>query len=251
MKKGRSDRTAAADWRLLNKKGREKKSPVQLKKITFKEEISMTENIEVLTHSSIRIHGSCGTIYIDPYQVRETPKDADYLFITHDHYDHYSLEDIQKVIGANTVLIVPEKMLKGVKADFGDREILTVCPGESYQVRELAFETVAAYNLLKPFHPKNKGWCGYILTVNGSRIYIAGDTDATKEALAVTCDIAMVPIGGTFTMDAKKAAELINRIGPKVAIPVHYGSVAGKPEDAGIFRRGVKPSVTVETKLVF
>lgn len=211
----------------------------------------MTKNIEVLTHSSIRIQNASGTIYIDPYRIKETTNDADYIFITHDHYDHYSPEDISKVIGQKTVFIVPEKMTNTVTSDFSEWEVKSVRPGESYHVNDLAFETVPAYNLLKPFHPKKNGWCGYLMTIDGNRVYIAGDTDATKEAKSVKCDIAMVPIGGTFTMNAKKAAELINHIKPKVAIPIHYGSVAGKPEDADVFRQSIDASVAVEVKLKF
>ena len=210
----------------------------------------MTDNIEVLFHSSIRIHSSVGIIYIDPFKIEKEYNDADYIFITHDHYDHYSVEDIKKVVGEKTVFVVPEKMGKTVASDCtGHGEIRTVSPVKEYIVNNIEFETVPAYNLLKPFHPKKSEWCGYILIIDGKRIYIAGDTDATKEAKAVKCDIAMVPIGGTFTMDAKKAAELINTIKPKVAIPTHFGSVAGKPEDAIVFAQSVDPSVTVENKL--
>jgi L-ascorbate metabolism protein UlaG (beta-lactamase superfamily) len=109
--------------------------------------------------------------------------------------------------------------------------ILTVKPGVYREVEDLEFETVPAYNLLKPFHPKGAEWVGYILRIDGKRIYIAGDTDETKEAKAVKCDIALVPIGGTYTMDAKKAAELVNTIRPEVAIPTHYGSIVGKPRN--------------------
>lgn len=212
----------------------------------------MTENIEVLFHSSIRIHSSVGIIYIDPFKIDIAYNDADYIFITHDHYDHYSVEDIKKVVGEKTVFVVPEKMGRTVSSDFkGHGEIRTVSPGKECIVNNIEFETVAAYNLLKPFHPKMAGWCGYILILDGKRIYVAGDTDATKEAKAVKCEIAMVPIGGTFTMDAKKAAELINTIKPQVAIPTHFGSVAGKPEDALTFAQNVDPSVVVENKLKF
>lgn len=210
----------------------------------------MTENIEVLIHSSIRIKSSAGMIYIDPFKVSTSYNDADFIFITHDHYDHYSAEDIRKVMGENTVLIVPERMVKTVSDDFSDScEIRTVHPGESCCIKNLEFETTPAYNLLKPFHPKKSGWCGYILLVDGKRIYAAGDTDATKEAKNVKCDIAMVPIGGVFTMDAKKAAELINHIKPETAIPIHYGSAVGKPEDAEIFQQNVDPSIVVEIKM--
>lgn len=175
--------------------------------------------------------------------------DADYILITHDHYDHFSPEDIRKAAGEDTVLIVPEKMGKkaGKEIPFLTK-ICTVRPGERREIEGLMLETVPAYNMLKPFHIKSAGWVGYILTLEDKRIYIAGDTDATKEAEQVKCDIALVPIGGTYTMDAKKAAELVSRICPETAIPTHYGSIVGKPEDAEVFAAHVKDQVRVEVK---
>jgi L-ascorbate metabolism protein UlaG (beta-lactamase superfamily) len=128
---------------------------------------------------------------------------------------------------------------------------VTVSPGESYEIDGLSIETVPAYNLLKPFHPKSAEWVGYIVKDGGKRIYICGDTDATKEAKAVQCDIALVPIGGTYTMDAKKAAEFVNELQPKVVIPVHYGTVVGKPADGEVFKKHVKDPVVVEFKITF
>ena len=219
----------------------------------------MTENIEVFTHNSIRIKtGSEGggnrNIYIDPFQMKIAPKDADFILITHDHFDHFSPEDIEKVVGNHTILIVPEKMKDkaGEVAGLVSR-IVTVEPGKAYELGEpegkLEIETVPAYNMLKPFHPRSAGWVGYILKTDGKRIYIAGDTDATKEAKAVKCDVALVPVDGTYTMDAKKAAELVNDLQPAVAIPVHYGSVVGSPEDAETFAANVKEPVKVEIKI--
>ncbi len=210
----------------------------------------MTENIEVFINNSIRIRDRIGTIYIDPYEMKEEPHDADYIFITHDHYDHYSPEDIQKVVGESTVLIIPEKM-EGKISGISDkmRKVVTVKPGMFYETDGLEFDTVAAYNTIKPFHMKSAGWVGYILRIDRQRIYIAGDTDVTKEAKAVRCDIAFVPIGGTYTMNAKQAAELINEIQPEVAIPVHYGSVVGGKADEEIFAANVKEPVKVEIKL--
>ena len=210
----------------------------------------MTENIEVFTQNSIRIKGREGVIYIDPFQMRKDPHDADYILITHDHYDHFSQEDIDKVAKAESVLIVPEKM-EGKAQEVRDSvgKIVTVKPGTCHNVDGLEFETIPAYNSLKPFHPKSAEWVGYIIHSDGQRIYIAGDTDATKEAKTVKCDIALVPIGGTYTMDAKKAAELINAIRPSVAIPTHYGSIVGRKEDADVFAENVKPPVRVEIKM--
>lgn len=219
----------------------------------------MTENIEVFTHNSIRIKtGSEGggnrNIYIDPFQMKIAPKDADFILITHDHFDHFSPEDIEKVASGHATLVAPEKMRdKAQEAAKLVSRIVTVEPGKSYELsgqeERLEFETVPAYNLLKPFHPRSAGWVGYILKVDGRRIYIAGDTDATKEAKAVKCDVALVPVGGTYTMDAKKAAELVNDLQPAVAIPVHYGSVVGSPEDAETFAANVKEPVRVEIKI--
>lgn len=210
----------------------------------------MTEHIEVLTHSSIRIRSGNGTIYIDPFQLKEEAHDADYILITHDHYDHFSPEDVEKAAGRHTILVVPERMKKKASQIAGSvGRIFTVEPGEHYDIDGLTLDTVAAYNLIKPFHPKSAGWVGYILSVDGKRIYIAGDTDATNEAKRVECDIALIPIGGTYTMDAKKAAELINTIRPTIAIPTHYGSIVGKKEDAVSFAKGVKEPVKVEIKI--
>lgn len=128
-------------------------------------------------------------------------------------------------------------------------KIVTVKPGVYREIDGLELETVPAYNILKPFHPKNAEWVGYILWIEGKRIYIAGDTDATKEAKAVKCDIALVPVGGTYTMDAKKAAELVNILRPSVAIPVHYGSVVGSPKDGEVFAEYVKDPIKVELKI--
>ena len=212
----------------------------------------MTGNIEVFTQNSIRIRSRVGVIYIDPFQMKEEPKDADFVLITHDHYDHFSPEDIGKVCKADTVLVIPEKMAaKAQEVSKMVGKIETVKPSVYREMGGLGFETVPAYNTLKPFHPKSAEWVGYILRVDGQRIYIAGDTDATKEAKAVKCDVALVPIGGTYTMDAKKAAELVNEIRPSVAIPVHYGNIVGKVSDGDTFAENAKPPVKVEFKIQF
>ena len=204
-------------------------------------------NVEVFTQNSIRISGGNGKIYIDPFRMREEPKDADFILITHDHYDHFSPEDIAKVCKPETVLVVPEKMQSKAKEVSGKvARIETVTPGEHRMIDGLDLETVPSYNSLKPFHAKGAGWVGYIISVDGKRIYVAGDTDDTKEAKKVKCDIALVPIGGTYTMNAKQAAELVNEIKPEVAIPVHYGGIVGSPKDADTFAGLVKPPVKVE-----
>ncbi len=212
----------------------------------------MTENIRVLTHSSIRIQSGDTVLYVDPYKVSGRPQDADFVFITHDHFDHFSPEDIEKVSCDKTVLVVPEKMRDKVLQEADEtRGIIPVKPDAPYDINGFSFETVPAYNRLKPFHPKTAGWVGYIFCLDGKRIYVAGDTDATPDAKKVQCDVALVPVGGTYTMNASQAAELVNTIRPAAAIPTHYGSVAGSAADAESFREKVDPAVHVEIKMEF
>ena len=203
----------------------------------------MLENIEILYHSSIRINKE-KTIYIDPFKIDRNYNDADIVFITHDHYDHYSEEDIDKVINENTTIIIPEELLtKLLKKGINKNAIITVEPNEKYVVQGIKFETIPAYNTNKTFHPKKNGWVGYIIIINGIRYYIAGDTDITEENKQVKCDVAFVPVGGTYTMDFKEAASLINEIKPKIAIPIHYGSIVGTEQDAIDFIRLLHPEI--------
>lgn len=195
----------------------------------------MLNNIEVLYHSSIRINKE-KTIYIDPFRIDRNYNDADIIFITHDHYDHYSEEDIDKVINENTVIVIPEELLtKVLKKGINKNAIITVKPNQKYMVQGIKFETVPAYNTNKTFHPKENGWVGYVIEINEIKYYIAGDTDITEENKKVKCDVAFVPVGGTYTMDFKEAAQLVNQIQPKVAVPIHYGSVVGTKQDAEEF----------------
>ena len=203
----------------------------------------MLENIEVLYHSSIRINKE-KTIYIDPFKIDKNYNDADIVFITHDHYDHYSEEDIDKVINENTTIIIPEELLTNLlRKGINKNAIITVEPNEKCMVQGIKFETIPAYNTNKTFHPKENDWVGYIITLDGIRYYIAGDTDITEENRKVKCDVAFVPVGGTYTMDFKEAAQLINEIQPKIAVPIHYGSVVGTKQDATDFIKLLHPSI--------
>ncbi len=205
-------------------------------------------NISVNTQSSIRIAGT-KTIYFDPFQVLVDAHDADIVFITHSHHDHLDPESIGRVSRADTIFIAPSGMETEMRKAIGDAELILMAPGDSGDVAGVPVQAVPAYNRLKPFHPKRNGWNGYIVTMDGVRYYVAGDTDAVAELSDVRCDVALVPIGGTYTMTAKEAAKLINKLRPKAAIPTHYGSIVGKPEDADIFRKYVDQEIRVETKL--
>lgn len=193
------------------------------------------ENVEILCHSSIRIKNK-NIIYVDPFKIEKNYNDADLIFITHDHYDHYSEEDIDKVINKNTIIIVPDGLLiKLLKKGIDKDRIVVVKPNNEYKIDEIIFKTVPAYNTNKKFHPKENGWVGYIINLESTRYYIAGDTDITEENQKVNCDIAFVPVGGTYTMDYIEAASLVNKIEPKIAIPIHYGSIVGTKQDAANF----------------
>ena len=203
----------------------------------------MLENIEVLYHSSIRISKN-KVIYIDPFKIDKDYNDADIVFITHDHFDHYSEEDIDKVINENTTIIIPEELLTQIlRKGINKNAVITVESNKEYMVQGIKFETIPAYNTNKTFHPKENDWVGYIIILDGIRYYIAGDTDITEENRKVKCDVAFVPVGGTYTMDFKEAAQLINEIQPKIAIPIHYGSVVGTKQDATDFIKLLHSSI--------
>ena len=209
----------------------------------------MLSGIEVLRHSSIRIDKNV-VMYFDPYKIKNEEHDADIIFCTHTHYDHFSEEDILKVMNERTIFVVPEDGYVNVmKLGFSEEKIRLVEPNNSYEILGIKFDTVPAYNIEKQYHPKENGWVGYILEIDGIHYYIAGDTDLTPEAKSVSCDVAFVPIGGRFTMNAKEAASLINTIEPQIAIPTHYGDIVGTHDDAELFKKLVKD--TIDVKLYF
>lgn len=206
----------------------------------------MLQNVELLTHSSIRI-AKDKIIYIDPFKIKNKYCDSDYIFITHSHFDHFSIEDIKKVTSKKTrVITVPETKQKLLEIGFVEPEIIIVKPNSKYNLGGLFFDTVSAYNKKKEFHPKKNNWVGYNICIENHWYYIAGDTDNIKEAQKVKCDVAFLPVGGTYTMNYKEAADLANTIMPKVAIPTHYGSIVGSRKDATMFASRLNPKIDCE-----
>lgn len=209
----------------------------------------MLDRIKINAHSSIRIEGK-PEIYIDPFMVEENTNNADVIFITHDHHDHLSAEDIAKVCKEDTIYVVPESCAdSALKAGIREEYLKTMREGDVIEIAGISALAVAAYNLKKQFHPKRNGWLGYVLTIDDTRIYIAGDTDVTPEAKKVSCDIAMVPVGGTYTTDPNEAAMLVNEIKPRIAIPTHYGAIVGDENDDSRFMEKVAPDIWVALKL--
>ena len=206
----------------------------------------MLENIKVLCHSSIKFMKE-QIIYFDPFKINENYNDADVIFVTHSHYDHFSEEDILKVKKAETKIVIPEDLYdKTTELGFEKENILLTKPNEEYEVNNIKFKTIPAYNVNKNFHPKANNWVGYIITLDNVVYYIAGDTDITEENRKVKCDVAFVPIGGTYTMTAKEAAKLVNEIKPKIAVPIHYGLIVGSKEDEEVFKSLVNENINIE-----
>jgi L-ascorbate metabolism protein UlaG (beta-lactamase superfamily) len=194
-----------------------------------------------LSHACFKINGNGLIIYIDPYNLKE-PDQADLILITHDHYDHCSINDIEKIRTDNTIII----------ASIGcsiSGDVRHMNPGDKIVVKGIEIEAVSAYNIGKPFHPKEKRNLGYIITIEGKRIYHAGDTDLISEMNSITCDIALLPVSGTYVMTAQEAAKAADMIRPSlVAIPMHYGSgVVGTTLDAENFEKNTGIHVAFDT----
>ena len=214
-------------------------------------------NISVNKQSSIRIAGT-KILYFDAIEITEESHDADYIFVTHEHFDHYDPVSISKLIKEDTKIVVPETMKKKVLKELAsavsnDESRFIFCvPKTVLELDGVKFETVPAYNKLKPFHPKGNKWLGYIVKMDEVTYYVTGDTDATEEAKSVACDVALIPVGGKFTMDKNQAADLICEMKPNTVIPTHYGEIVGNPTDGPEFKKcleSMNPDIQVELKL--
>lgn len=206
--------------------------------------------ISVNIQSSILISGNI-KIYFDPIKM-DRKYDADYIFITHSHYDHFSKEDILNIKNDNTVIIGPYDIYdKCLEMGFSKDKVIKVKPCEEYDYGVIRFKTVYAYNLNKTFHLKESNWVGYLLEFEGKKYYIAGDTDVIMDNLSVlkNIDVAFIPIGGTYTMDALEAADFVNKIKPKSVVPIHYGMVAFDEKDLDNFINNVDSNIKVDTLL--
>jgi len=200
----------------------------------------MGTTLQWLGHAGFKICHDDTVIYIDPWKLEDSPHDATLVLVSHSHYDHYSPEDIARISGAETKLIASadvvtkektgEMILNGLTVDFSGVRV----------------SGVAAYNPSKQYHPKANNWVGFVIEVGSKRIYYAGDTDLTDEMKSLKeIDVALLPVGGTFTMDATEAAEATKYIKPKRAIPYHWGEIVGSRADAEAFAEAAECKVQV------
>lgn len=207
-----------------------------------KEVQDMVKAIHWLGHDCFKIANDV-VIYTDPFNIKK-PDKADIILITHEHFDHCSPDDIQKIQTKDTVIIAPADCMGKVS---GTKK--TIKPHETITVKGISIQAVPAYNTNKQFHPKAKGWVGYIITIHNTRIYLAGDTDYIPEMNSLkNIDIALLPVSGTYVMTAEEAAQAAMAIKPKVAIPMHYGSIVGAIADAKKFEKLLKGKVDVVIK---
>ena len=196
-----------------------------------------------LGHDSFYIKSEKKTIFIDPYQLADDAEEADIVLVSHAHYDHCSPDDIKKILKKGTVIITEDEAAAQLK-DLA--ETITVKPGKRLEVQGLTLEAVPSYNTNKHFHPKDKQWLGFIITVEGVRIYHAGDTDHIPEMINITADIALLPVSGTYVMTAEEAVRAALDINPQVAIPMHVGAGIGSMDDAKNFAKELAGKIRVE-----
>ena len=206
-----------------------------------RKEAAMGTTLQWLGHAGFKICHEDAVIYIDPWKLEVAPHDATVVLVSHSHYDHYSPDDIARVSGAETKLIASADVV--TKEKTGEM----ILHGLSFDLGNVRVSGVAAYNPGKQFHPKANNWVGFVIEVGSKRIYYAGDTDLTDEMKSLKeIDIALLPVGGTYTMNAAEAAEATSHIMPKLAIPYHWGDIVGGRSDAEQFAKSAK----CETKIL-
>jgi L-ascorbate metabolism protein UlaG (beta-lactamase superfamily) len=200
----------------------------------------LLQGITWLRHASFRIEAPGCVIYVDPWKLKAKSAPADLILITHEHHDHFSPKDVDKIRTPDTTVVSIAAVTSELSGD-----LRTVQAGDQLTAKGVDIEVVPAYNVDKHFHPQSKGGVGYILTTGGRRIYHAGDTDAIPEMDDMRVDVALVPVSGTYTMNASEAAAVVNKMQPAIAVPMHWGDAIGKREHALEFREKCQVPVTI------
>ena len=195
----------------------------------------MSVTVQWLGHASFRISDAEHVVYIDPWKLDTEPHDATVVLVSHSHYDHYSEPDILKVMKDGCVIYAPADALPE-----GDHATEMV-PGQTLEQGNLRIMAVPAYNPNKNYHPKEQGWLGFVIQLGGKRIYYAGDTDIIPEMESLEdVDVALLPVGGTYTMSGDEAAMATATLNCAAAIPYHWGDIVGQQEDAQLFVQQAK-----------
>lgn len=205
-----------------------------------------------LGHDGFRIEDG-QVIYIDPFKIDGANKKASIILISHEHFDHCSIDDLKKIVTPNTV-VVAHAQSRNELSKLKVKEVRIVKPGDRLNINGVTVETTAAYNVNKfrepgkPFHPKEDGKLGFVVTVKSVRIYHAGDSDHIPEMKGISPDIALLPVSGTYVMTVQEAIEAVASIKPKIAIPMHYAAIVGSVKDAQEFKRLAKCDVQILQK---
>lgn len=198
---------------------------------------SFLKGLTWLGHASFRWARGGLVVYFDPWKVEGEPHDADLVLVGHPHFDHFEPADVAKVAKPEAVIVTVADCAERLRAAGITAEVQVVKPGDRVEVKGAAIEAVPAYNAQKSFHLKESGWIGFIVELDGMRLYHAGDTDFIPEMTGFKADVALLPVSGTYVMTAEEAAQAAQAIGPKVAVPMHYGSVVGTAADAQRFHK--------------
>ena len=228
---------------------------------TIKEEAPVNkilDSLHWLGHDSFRLDAS-KTVYFDPWKLAANPPKADIILVSHEHHDHFSLEDIKLISSKDTVIVCDKTVAGQLRGKAVCREIKVLAPGEAAEISGVKIKAVPSYNTAKSFHTKESGKLGYLVTVDGVILYHAGDTDFIPEMKNYSCDIALLPVSGTYVMTADEAAEAALAIGsqtaaswpaalaikPKIAIPMHWGDIVGSIDDARRFKKLLEGKIEV------
>lgn len=185
--------------------------------------------INWLGHSGFKIKKEF-VVYIDPFQINSNEK-ADMILISHSHYDHCSIEDLKKIVKSTTIILGPPDILSNIR-QLNDLRFEIFEPGKEFNFENINVKAVFAYNINKQFHPKDERWMGFVVDVNGIKIYHTGDSDFIPEMKNIKCDVALIPISGKFVMDVNEAVNAVLTIKPELVIPMHYGSIIGDKNQA-------------------
>ena len=202
----------------------------------------VAKNIQWLGHDTFKVSSGGTVLYTDPFKLAEGGDKADVILITHDHYDHCAPDEVAKIRKNDTIIVAPTSSAAKLRGD-----VRIVKPGDRLEVKGIPIEVTWAYNINKfrepgkPFHPRSEDFVGYIFTVDGERIYLAGDTDLIPEMRGIDVDVALIPVSGTYVMTADEAVQAANTaFKAKKCIPMHYNSIVGTDDDADAFKSGVK-----------